>query len=501
MASMMMGSMMGSSPRPMSRAKKFMMLVFVCLIISLILGAITYGVQNPKCKKDNKPYNFLKNPFKCQDTSKTPDEDTIKTPDEDAGSGSGSGTATTKPALVKPPTGSGSSSGSFCTRSPAGKANTTINQTELEQTCKAKPVGKCEGQTNSAGLCALTPAMTDAEAICYANRYADLKAAFSNSSGPNIAGLKEHWKVSGINEGRDKSCTATKPATKPATTPTTTPATTPATINPGSYSIRTSKNKYCTDKGNNIECNATNVAAWEIFKLEKHGDKYALKGGKDGKYCSDRGNKVECNRDQFKSHEQFTLEKHGDKYALKGGKKNKYCSDQNGNFRCDVDQVGEWEKFTILPYAVSGSGSGSSSGSFCTRSPAGKANTTINQTELEQTCKAKPVGKCEGQTNSAGLCALTPAMTDAEAICYVNRYPDLKAALSNSNGPNIAGLKEHWKVSGINEGRDKSCIRDCRVWYNYSNCDNESHCLAFNSYDACEDVTHKGASWDFSKKN
>ena len=48
-------------------------------------------------------------------------------------------------------------------------------------------------------------------------------------------------------------------------------------------------------------------------------------------------------------------------------------------------------------------------------------------------------------------------MTDAEAICYADRYTDLKQAFSDSNGTNIAALKQHWKDSGINEGRDKSC--------------------------------------------
>ena len=64
-------------------------------------------------------------------------------------------------------------------------------------------------------------------------------------------------------------------------------------------------------------------------------------------------------------------------------------------------------------------------------------------------------------------------MTDAEAICYANRYPDLKAAFSNSNGLNIAGLKEHWKSSGIKEGRDKSCLQ-IDEYGTHSNCDNES---------------------------
>jgi hypothetical protein len=44
-------------------------------------------------------------------------------------------------------------------------------------------------------------------------------------------------------------------------------------------------------------------------------------------------------------------------------------------------------------------------------------------------------------------------MTDAEAICYSNRYPDLKAAFGEDKG----SLHVHWANTGIKEGRDKSC--------------------------------------------
>tara|TARA_X000001036_G_scaffold263511_3_gene244953 strand:+ start:1302 stop:1853 length:552 start_codon:yes stop_codon:yes gene_type:complete len=46
-------------------------------------------------------------------------------------------------------------------------------------------------------------------------------------------------------------------------------------------------------------------------------------------------------------------------------------------------------------------------------------------------------------------------MTDAEAICYANRYQDLK----NAYGYNVKDLKSHWNETRVsnNEKRTKSC--------------------------------------------
>jgi hypothetical protein len=47
-------------------------------------------------------------------------------------------------------------------------------------------------------------------------------------------------------------------------------------------------------------------------------------------------------------------------------------------------------------------------------------------------------------------------MTDDEATCYSERYPDLKAAF---NG-NIGSLKSHWEKNGRKEKRNKFCYTD-----------------------------------------
>ena len=39
------------------------------------------------------------------------------------------------------------------------------------------------------------------------------------------------------------------------------------------------------------------VLGWEKFTVEKHGDKFSLKGGRNQKYCADDSHTVQCNRD------------------------------------------------------------------------------------------------------------------------------------------------------------------------------------------------------------
>jgi hypothetical protein len=49
----------------------------------------------------------------------------------------------------------------------------------------------------------------------------------------------------------------------------------------------------------------------------------------------------------------------------------------------------------------------------------------------------------------------TPAsITDQEAQCYLNRYPDLQVSFGATN---IAAAKTHWIQNGRNEGRDMTC--------------------------------------------
>tara|TARA_B110000259_G_scaffold50992_1_gene60092 strand:- start:96 stop:344 length:249 start_codon:yes stop_codon:yes gene_type:complete len=81
--------------------------------------------------------------------------------------------------------------------------------------------------------------------------------------------------------------------------------------------------------------------------MTRHGDKYVLKGGRDGKYCADEGHRVVCNRTAIGPWEKFTIVKHGNKYALKGGRYGKYCADESGGIKCNRNKVYGWEKFTI----------------------------------------------------------------------------------------------------------------------------------------------------------
>lgn len=43
-------------------------------------------------------------------------------------------------------------------------------------------------------------------------------------------------------------------------------------------------------------------------------------------------------------------------------------------------------------------------------------------------------------------------MTDEEARCYLDRYPDLAAAVST-----LAGARKHWRDHGEREKRTKGC--------------------------------------------
>lgn len=46
------------------------------------------------------------------------------------------------------------------------------------------------------------------------------------------------------------------------------------------------------------------------------------------------------------------------------------------------------------------------------------------------------------------------AMTDDEATCYMNRYPDVVQAVGFGN---IVDAKKHWDKTGSKEKRDKTC--------------------------------------------
>jgi len=51
------------------------------------------------------------------------------------------------------------------------------------------------------------------------------------------------------------------------------------------------------------------------------------------------------------------------------------------------------------------------------------------------------------------IIASSPSMSDAQALCYVNRYSDLMEAY----GYDRIALKRHWAASGFREGRNRSC--------------------------------------------
>jgi hypothetical protein len=51
---------------------------------------------------------------------------------------------------------------------------------------------------------------------------------------------------------------------------------------------------------------ATKSNVGNIFTIEKHGNTFSLKGGKDGKLCADEAD-MRCNRDALGAWEHFTI--------------------------------------------------------------------------------------------------------------------------------------------------------------------------------------------------
>ena len=117
------------------------------------------------------------------------------------------------------------------------------------------------------------------------------------------------------------------------------------------YSIKGSRDgKYCAnDSDTGMICNRTVASDWEKFQFIYQGDnKYAIKSNRTNKQCKDnRGSVSKCDTDHIQQHEKFVIEKHGDKYSIKGGWGNKYCSDQSVGLICDTGHLQDWEKFTI----------------------------------------------------------------------------------------------------------------------------------------------------------
>jgi len=117
------------------------------------------------------------------------------------------------------------------------------------------------------------------------------------------------------------------------------------------YTIKGSREnptRYCSnDPGTGMICDRTVLGDWEKFQF-KHidGNVYGIKSNRTGKYCKDnRTGSMTCDHN-LNEHEKLIIEKHGDKYSIKGPWGNKYCSDQPVGFICDSDNK-EWEKFII----------------------------------------------------------------------------------------------------------------------------------------------------------
>ena len=121
------------------------------------------------------------------------------------------------------------------------------------------------------------------------------------------------------------------------------------------YTIKGSRmdpGKYCSNdntKDGDMICDRDVASGWEKFQFIYQGDnKYAIKSMRTDQHCKDnRANVIKCDRDHIAGHEKFLIEKHGDKYSIKGGWGDKYCSDQSVGLVCDTGHLQGWEKFTI----------------------------------------------------------------------------------------------------------------------------------------------------------
>ena len=119
----------------------------------------------------------------------------------------------------------------------------------------------------------------------------------------------------------------------------------------GVYTLKSGRSsKFCADEGDKIRCNRDTVGGWEKFTINKEGDKYTLRGGKNGKLCAYGYNgKMVCNRNIVQPIVKFEIEKQGNQFSLKGGDTDKkYCTDDGYKIICNRDTVGDFGKFTIV---------------------------------------------------------------------------------------------------------------------------------------------------------
>ena len=103
--------------------------------------------------------------------------------------------------------------------------------------------------------------MTDEEAQCYLNRYADLQKAFGAN---NIAEAKKHWLEHGKKENRDRSCSNSNQGNTPSQPQS---ATTGAEI---PQNLRESMSRYVDDKIKDLDGKFNKYVCTEIGRHPQH---------------------------------------------------------------------------------------------------------------------------------------------------------------------------------------------------------------------------------------
>jgi hypothetical protein len=121
----------------------------------------------------------------------------------------------------------------------------------------------------------------------------------------------------------------------------------------GHYSIKSVKsNRYCTDTGEGVDCNADRLQGWERFYIENlGGGLFFLRGGRNGQLCADDRKPVFiCNRNHLGAWEYTKIKYEGKNlYSLRGGRQGRLCSN-TGRITCDRDHFLQWEQFIIEPW-------------------------------------------------------------------------------------------------------------------------------------------------------
>ena len=277
-------------------------------------------------------------------------------------------------------------------------------------------------------------------------------------------------------------------------------------------------NKFCAVDGNkNVQCNQDVPSDRSTFFVEPQPDgRYAFKNKHTNQYCQDNGDRLTCNRGQPLEQEKFHWrdQPEPNTFAMTGpksGSKRLYCSDEGNRIACNRQSVGGWEKFTYQAAATpaaatstatsaatstgTSTGTSTAAGSLVEGASvrcndgSGKiyrymsgtlrhypsvevANTWNPQWSQNivnisaEECSRIPKGPT--LTNNVVTKATTPLLNppsttigtlvdpnDSELACYLDHYPDLKAAFGNDVGK----ARLHWMFHGWSEGRVPHCPR------------------------------------------